>query len=66
MWRVAIGPCVKLSAPVTQRPTVGGEDIVDNSKQRITMPAKIVATHIPKTTFHEETVQFTFRIAQEP
>jgi hypothetical protein len=35
-----------LSARVSQRPTVGGEDSIDKNKQRMTIPARIVATNI--------------------
>lgn len=46
--RAFCGHCVKLSAAMSQRPTEGGEDSMDKNKQRITMPARIEATHIRK------------------
>jgi len=42
--------CVKLSGLVPQRPTVGGEDSIDKNKQSMTIPARIVATHIKRPT----------------
>ena len=33
--------CVKMSALVTQRPTVGGEDSIDKNKQRMTIPREL-------------------------
>jgi len=47
-WRVGVGSCVSLSAQVSQRPTVGGEDSIDKNKQRMTIPPRIVATHITR------------------
>jgi hypothetical protein len=44
------GPCVKMSALVTQRPSVGGEDSMDKNKQSMTIPPRIVATHIKRPT----------------
>src|SRR5438270_428764 len=40
--------CVKMSALVTQRPTVGGEDSIDKNKQSMTIPPRIAATHIKR------------------
>jgi hypothetical protein len=47
-----IHACVNLSAQTTQRPTVGGEESIDKNKQRMTIPPRIVATHIPGTNLH--------------
>ena len=47
-WRVGVESCVNLSARVPQRPTVGGEDSIDKNKQRMTIPPRIVATHITR------------------
>ena len=53
--------CVNLSAETSQRPTVGGEDSMDKNKQRMTIPPRIVATHITGTNLHTSIVQFSFR-----
>jgi len=56
-----IHACVNLSAETTQRPTVGGEESIDKNKQRMTIPPRIVATHIPGTNLHTSAVQFSFQ-----
>jgi hypothetical protein len=47
-----IRACVNLSAKTPQRPIVGGEESIDKNKQRMTIPPRIVATHIPGTNLH--------------
>ena len=48
----SVHACVNLSAETFQRPTVGGEDSIDKNKQRMTIPPRIVATHITRTSLH--------------
>ena len=46
---------------MSQRPTEGGEDSMDKNKQRITNPARIVATHIARPFLRHLIVQFALR-----
>jgi hypothetical protein len=46
---------------MSQRPTEGGEDSIDKNKQRITSPARTVATHIARPFLRHLIVQFALR-----
>jgi len=65
-WRVGVETCVSLSAQVSQRPTVGGEDSIDKNKQRMTIPPRIVATNITRPASCCSLMQFGFRKWQKP